>query len=202
MRSLQRPRGQESAARFGLEGGEPRRGGRLVEANMGGSQSCCPPRRAPRVGLWASWEGSRSGRLLGSAALPGPSCRSGGRSLFIPGVTKRASGKCHQTGDPSPSLDQGYSIPDPRITWVSNTRTPCPHEHAPRHEALPKTGRQKPSLPGDSSPGDADVEGKDRNWWSLVTPKAVQGHTAQHCRILSASSLVRSPQRVSGADAG
>ncbi|KAG3290941.1 MAF bZIP transcription factor F [Ictidomys tridecemlineatus] len=46
------------------------------------------------------------------------------------------------------------------------------HERALRHEALPKTGWQKPSLPGDFSPGYTGVEGKDRNWWSLVTPKA------------------------------
>lgn len=134
--------------------------------------SCRPPRREPRAGLWAAREGRRSGRLLGSAILPGPSPRSRGRSLFIPGVTKRASGKCHQTGDPSPSLDRGYSTPDPSIAWVSSNRTPCyTNVHYTTRLFLRQAGK-KPSLPGDFSPGYTDVEGKDRNWWSLVTPKA------------------------------
>lgn len=170
---------------------------------MGGGQSCCsgslhlPAAAHPdrRPGQASGPRGKEAGQDGCWDQLPylDPPCRSGGWGLFIPGVTERASGKCHQTGDPSPSLDQGYAIPVPSITWVSNTRTPCPHEHALRHEALPKTGWQKPSLPGDSSPGCADVEGKDRNWWSLVTPKACSrayGPALQHpeCQQLSKES--------------
>lgn len=179
-------------------------GKRVREADTGGSQS----RSLDSLHLpAAAHPDGRPGQACGPRGKEGgqegcwdqmphldPPHRSGGRSLFIPGVTKRASGKFHQTGDPSPSLDQGYSTPDPSIAWVSNTRTPCLHTHAPRHEVVPKTSWPKPRLPGGSSPGHKD------GLRSLLRP--VQGHTAQHCRILSASSLVRSPQGVSGADAG
>lgn len=218
-------RRQGAAPHFGLEGPEKQKGreGKWWERGRGRSQAACMACCLPRQ-LGAGWPRPQTGtqKLASStpqAGLPPPPRPPGGLAWsqapsaqkddwdgtptqpwapFIPGVARRKDSavKSEATGGPPP-------CPSPAAAARTHTTLGRP---------LCLSKQASPSSPflrvADVSPGCTGALAPNVGVWGWARggpggpghPRPVQGHLAQHCRSLSASSLAGSPQGVSGTD--